>query len=113
MTTAEFAELIRAPLETVRYWRYVGKGPRSFKVGRRVLYAADDVETWLANAREYGSGGRALGPCTNTPDKQTVAKTEGSATTIRDSRAKTCLPVTAGDQTALPHALSHSCDGAP
>ena len=54
LTTAEFAALIRTPLETVRYWRYVGKGPRSFKVGRRVLYAEDDVEKWLAELRKSG-----------------------------------------------------------
>jgi len=35
LTTAEVAELLRAPVETVRYWRHVGKGPTSFKVGRR------------------------------------------------------------------------------
>lgn len=56
LTTAEVAELVRAPAETVRYWRHVGKGPRSFKVpgGRRVLYAVEDVEEWLANARAAG-----------------------------------------------------------
>ena len=52
MTTAEVAELLRAPLETVRFWRHVGKGPKSFKVGRRVLYAVEDVEAWIAEARE-------------------------------------------------------------
>jgi DNA-binding transcriptional MerR regulator len=53
LTTAEVAELVRAPAETVRYWRHVGKGPKSFKVpgGRRVLYAVEDVEVWLADAR--------------------------------------------------------------
>ena len=51
MTTAEVAETARTPVETVRYWRYVGKGPKSFKVGRRVLYAVEDVEAWIAEAR--------------------------------------------------------------
>ena len=55
LTTEEVAEMLRAPSETVRYWRHVGRGPTSFKVGRRVLYAVDDVETWLANARKAGS----------------------------------------------------------
>ena len=54
MTTAEVAEAIRTPVETVRYWRHVGKGPKSFKVGRRVLYAVEDVEAWLDAAREAG-----------------------------------------------------------
>jgi predicted DNA-binding transcriptional regulator AlpA len=49
LTTAEVGEIVRAPSETVRYWRYCGKGPKSFKLGRRVLYAAEDVEAWLAS----------------------------------------------------------------
>ena len=51
LTTAEVAELLRAPLETVRYWRHIGSGPDSFKVGRRVLYAVEDVEAWIEAAR--------------------------------------------------------------
>ena len=51
LITAEVAELVRAPIETVRYWRHVGKGPKSFKVGRRVLYALEDVEAWIAQAK--------------------------------------------------------------
>lgn len=54
MTTEEVARLCRTSPETVRFWRHVGKGPRSFKVGRRVLYAAADVEAWLAAARDKG-----------------------------------------------------------
>lgn len=62
LTTAEVAETLRAPVETVRYWRHVGKGPCSFKLGRRVLYAAEDVETFIAEARESASvgGGRPI-----------------------------------------------------
>lgn len=56
MTTAEVAEMCRTPAETVRFWRHVGKGPKSFKVGRRVLYAAEDVESWLAKARQSAVG---------------------------------------------------------
>jgi DNA-binding transcriptional MerR regulator len=48
MTTAEVAELCRTSPETVRYWRHIGKGPESFKAGRRVLYPADGVRAWLA-----------------------------------------------------------------
>lgn len=54
MTTPEVAELLRTSPDTVRWFRYVGKGPRSFKVGRRVLYSRADVETWLAEARTEG-----------------------------------------------------------
>ncbi len=55
LTTDEVAEVCRTSAETVRYWRHVGKGPASFKVGRRVLYAVEDVEKWLAEARMAGA----------------------------------------------------------
>lgn len=55
MTAEEVAELCRTTTETVRYWRHVGKGPRSFKAGRRVLYATEDVRAWLAGLREKGT----------------------------------------------------------
>ena len=51
LTTQEVADTLRTPAETVRYWRHVNKGPRSFKVGRRVLYAVEDVEAFIAEAR--------------------------------------------------------------
>lgn len=51
LTTAEVADIARTPPETVRYWRHVGSGPKSFKLGRRVLYAVEDVESWLSEAR--------------------------------------------------------------
>lgn len=47
LTTAELAKLLRTPEPTVRYWRYLGKGPKSFKPGRRVLYAQTDVDAWI------------------------------------------------------------------
>lgn len=55
LTTEEVAELCRTSPETVRYWKHVGKGPKSFKLGRRVLYAAEDVEAFVAEARKAGA----------------------------------------------------------
>ncbi|MEH3033634.1 MAG: helix-turn-helix domain-containing protein [Aeromicrobium erythreum] len=57
MTTEEVAELARTKPETVRYWRHIRKGPASFKVGRRVLYARIDVEKWLEDARAAAVSG--------------------------------------------------------
>lgn len=51
LTTSEVADKLRTPIETVRYWRHVGKGPKSFKVGRRVLYDIADVEAFIAEAQ--------------------------------------------------------------
>jgi excisionase family DNA binding protein len=52
MTTEEVADYVRTTSETVRYWRHVGKGPLSLKVGRRVLYARADVDAWLEAAKQ-------------------------------------------------------------
>ncbi len=51
LTTDELAQELRTPVDTIRYWRYAGKGPRSLKVGRRVLYDPADVEAWIAERR--------------------------------------------------------------
>ncbi|KRF10919.1 helix-turn-helix domain-containing protein [Nocardioides sp. Soil796] len=50
MTTQEVAATLRTSPETIRYWRHTGKGPRSFKVGRRVLYAKEDIDAFIAAA---------------------------------------------------------------
>ncbi len=47
LTITEAAELLRAPVATLRYWRHLGTGPRSFRLGRRVLYRTEDVRTWI------------------------------------------------------------------
>ncbi|MGH3625505.1 MAG: helix-turn-helix domain-containing protein [Sciscionella sp.] len=52
LTINEVAELVRASPATVRYWRHAGKGPRGFKLGRRVLYSRRDVDDWLASVRQ-------------------------------------------------------------
>lgn len=54
LTTEEVADLLRTTPETCRYWRHIGKGPQSFKVGRRVLYALEDVEAFVTEARQAG-----------------------------------------------------------
>jgi predicted DNA-binding transcriptional regulator AlpA len=48
LTTAEVARLARAPESTVRYWRQCGRGPRGFKIGRRVVYRLEEVEAWIS-----------------------------------------------------------------
>jgi excisionase family DNA binding protein len=51
LTIDEAAELLRAPVATLRYWRHLGTGPRSFRLGRRVLYRRDDVTAWVEDQR--------------------------------------------------------------
>jgi predicted DNA-binding transcriptional regulator AlpA len=50
----EVAAELRTPEATLRYWRHVGKGPRSFKLGRAVVYEAGDVAQWLEEQRVAG-----------------------------------------------------------
>jgi len=55
LTTAEVAKLLRTPTETLRFWRHVKKGPASFRLGRRILYDIEDVERFVAEARQAQS----------------------------------------------------------
>ena len=32
---------------TLRYWRHLGTGPHSFRLGRHVLYRREDLQTWI------------------------------------------------------------------
>ncbi|MTB72798.1 DNA-binding protein [Arsenicicoccus sp. MKL-02] len=58
LTEAEVSEWTRTPVGTLRYWRHVGdKGPRWFKLGRRVVYKREDVTGWLD--AQYASAGRS------------------------------------------------------
>lgn len=47
LTLGEVAALLRTPPATLRYWRHVGTGPQSFKIGRRVVYREGDVFAWV------------------------------------------------------------------
>lgn len=56
MTTSEVAELLtlqqvaeryNIAQNSLRYWRVQGTGPKSARIGRRVMYRAADVEKWV------------------------------------------------------------------
>jgi predicted DNA-binding transcriptional regulator AlpA len=54
LTTAEVALIVRAPVSTVRYWRYLDPDPKCFNLGRRVVYWRADVSAWLAEREATG-----------------------------------------------------------
>jgi excisionase family DNA binding protein len=58
LTIAEAAELLRAPVATLRYWRHLGTGPCSFRLGRRVLYRRDDLLGWIDTQRGQAGSSR-------------------------------------------------------
>jgi predicted DNA-binding transcriptional regulator AlpA len=43
----EVAELTGLPVNTLRFWRHQGTGPKSVKLGRRVVYRECDVVAWI------------------------------------------------------------------
>ncbi len=47
LSITEAADLPRAPVATLRYWRHLGTGPRSCRLGRRILYRRDDLQAWV------------------------------------------------------------------
>lgn len=46
-TIAEVSERTGVPVATLRYWRHQGTGPKSFRIGKRVVYRTEDVQAWL------------------------------------------------------------------
>jgi excisionase family DNA binding protein len=55
LTITEAADLLRAPVATLRYWRHLGTGPASFRVGRHVRYNRYEIIDWLCRQREDGA----------------------------------------------------------
>ena len=47
LSIEEAAALLRVPVATMRYWRYCGDGPHSFRLGRHVRYWRTDLILWL------------------------------------------------------------------
>jgi predicted DNA-binding transcriptional regulator AlpA len=45
--TRRFAEKIDRPEPTIRYWRHIGFGPQSVRIGRTVYYDEAEVDAWI------------------------------------------------------------------
>lgn len=60
LTLPEVSGRLRVPEATLRYWRGRGTGPRSFRVGRRVMYRQETVDRWLAD--QEAAAGAGAGP---------------------------------------------------
>ncbi|WP_199245639.1 helix-turn-helix transcriptional regulator [Leifsonia sp. AG29] len=54
LTIQEVAEACRVSVDTVRFWRKHGTGPKGFRVGRVVRYAESDLKAWI-NERRQGA----------------------------------------------------------
>ena len=53
LTLTEAAAIVRAPVATLRYWRHLGTGPHSFRLGRRVLYRYADLIDWIDEQHDH------------------------------------------------------------
>lgn len=47
MSIKEVAAIVKVPEATLRYWRHLGSGPPSFRIGRSVRYWRTEVALWL------------------------------------------------------------------
>jgi len=48
LRTKEVSERIGVPENTLRWWRHVHQGPKSFRLGAKtVVYLESDVEAWI------------------------------------------------------------------
>ena len=47
MTLDEVAAELRVPVQTVRYWRAQGRGPRFIKLGRRIVCRRADLVAYV------------------------------------------------------------------
>jgi predicted DNA-binding transcriptional regulator AlpA len=54
----EVSDRTGVPLGTLRYWRWQGTGPASYKLGRRVVYDLAAVDAWLDEQRQQSHGPR-------------------------------------------------------
>lgn len=54
-------EMTGIPTNTLRYWRHMGTGPKSAKLGRRIVYREADVIAWIDAQFDKADDARAVG----------------------------------------------------
>ncbi|MDR6439083.1 DNA-binding transcriptional MerR regulator [Paenarthrobacter nicotinovorans] len=52
LTMAEVSDALRIPVNTLRYYRHLGKGPKAAKYAGRIMYREQDVIDWVNAAFE-------------------------------------------------------------
>lgn len=57
LSTSEVSEITGLSESTLRYFRATDQGPKSGKLGRRVLYKSEDVNTWIEEQLEITARG--------------------------------------------------------
>lgn len=59
LTLSEVATLLRVPVNTLRWWRQRGEGPRLFKISRRLVTSSGDLRWWIEQQKHGASAGLA------------------------------------------------------
>ena len=58
MSVDELANYLGVPKQTIYDWRVNGKGPKAHRFGKRIMFAASDVRSWVDTQRDTGPPGR-------------------------------------------------------
>lgn len=56
LTLPEVAEILRVPVNTLRWWRQRGDGPPFFKIGRHLVVTIGDLRAWIQVQRQRSGG---------------------------------------------------------
>ena len=51
LSLSEVSEVLKTPVNTLRWWRQLGKGPLFFKIGRRLVTTVGDVRQFMREQR--------------------------------------------------------------
>ena len=51
LTLSEAAEVLRVPINTLRWWRQRENGPEFFKIGRHLVTTVGDVRRYIRDQR--------------------------------------------------------------
>ena len=59
LTLSEVADILRVPVNTLRWWRQQGAGPHYFKIGRRLVTTVGDLRVWVEDQKKHSDPGVA------------------------------------------------------
>ena len=52
LTLSEVAEILKVPVNTLRWWRQLGAGPAFCKIGRHLVTTVGDVRRFIREQRQ-------------------------------------------------------------
>lgn len=52
LTIEDVAEILRTPVNTMRWWRQIGRGPQFFTIGRRLYIEVGDLRDFIRRQRK-------------------------------------------------------------